>query len=401
MHRVGIIVLCALAACGSNETGNIAAPALGDTTHPAERGSPISALVDACGDGIATAAGAVIHRNSYLQQVTSSSAIFGWVTDSPAGEYVSITTPDGAEVGVARAEAESKAVRASGQNQMWATATGLAPNTTYCYRVANSEALMARTGFRTAPAADDPAPVRFLAFGDSGGGGTDQHLLEQQMLEFPSQLIIHTGDLAYDSGTLGQYEATVFDVYAELFRNLPFFPAAGNHDYKTSSGAPFQSVFALPNNEKWYSFDYGRVHFAALDTEASYGEQAAWLDADLAATTRPWKIVYMHRPPYSSGNHGSDTALRAKLAPIFQKHHVQLVLAGHDHDYERMIPQKGVAYVVTGGGGVGTRNVGKSSFTAFASEVIHFVYVEVGLDELILHAVDATGVEFDSMVVPR
>jgi hypothetical protein len=109
----------------------------------------------------------------------------------------------------------------------------------------------------------------------------------------------------------------------------------------------------------------------------------------------------MHRPPYSSGVHGSDTGLRAKLAPVLEKHHVQLVLAGHDHDYERMKPQNGVSYVVTGGGGVGTRSVGTSSFTAFSSEVIHFVYVEVGADELVLHAIDATGQEFDSMVVPR
>jgi hypothetical protein len=77
------------------------------------------------------------------------------------------------------------------------------------------------------------------------------------------------------------------------------------------------------------------------------------------------------------------------------------VLAGHDHNYERMVPQGGVAYIVTGGGGRGTYDVGKSSFTAFATEVIHFVYVEVGIDELVLHAIDGTGVEFDSAVVPR
>lgn len=109
----------------------------------------------------------------------------------------------------------------------------------------------------------------------------------------------------------------------------------------------------------------------------------------------------MHRPPYSSGLHGSDIALRELIAPVAEKHHVQLVLAGHDHDYERMIPQHGVAYVVTGGGGKGTYDVGSSSFSAFSEEVIHFVYIEVGIDELVLHAIDATGVEFDSMVVPR
>jgi 3',5'-cyclic AMP phosphodiesterase CpdA len=260
-----------------------------------------------------------------------------------------------------------------------------------------------RFGMRTAPAATSTKPVKFLAFGDSGGGGADQLQLRDQMQDVPYDLIVHTGDVAYDDGTIGQYEDNVFGIYAQLFSSLPFYPAAGNHDYATLQGAPFRDVFALPddNGEKWYSYDWGRIHFVALDTESDYATQAAWLDADLAATTAPWKIVYMHRPPYSSGNHGSDTTLRARLAPVLEKHGVQLVLAGHDHNYERMKPQNGVAYVVTGGGGKGTYNVGSSSFTAFSDEVIHFVQVEVGTDELVLHAIDANGEQFDSMVVPR
>jgi 3',5'-cyclic AMP phosphodiesterase CpdA len=274
----------------------------------------------------------------------------------------------------------------------------------YCYALVGAGGpLSERIGFRTAPAADGTEPIRFLAFGDSGGGGADQRALAEQMYAFPYDLIVHTGDIAYDDGTIGQFEDTVFGMYAPIFRHIPFFPAAGNHDYRTMQGAPFRAVFALPggNGERWYSYDWGRIHFAALDTEADYETQARWLDEDLAATSRPWKIVYLHRPPYSSGDHGSDTALRAALEPVLVKHRVQLVLAGHDHDYERMHPQQGVQHVVTGGGGRGTRPVGTSAFTAFSEEVIHFVYAEVGVDELVLHAIDATGAEFDSVVVPR
>ena len=223
------------------------------------------------------------------------------------------------------------------------------------------------------------------------------------MYGFPYSLIIHTGDIAYDSGSIGEFEDTVFKMYTPLLRHLPLFPAPGNHEYRTLKGAPFRAVFSLPggNAEKWYSYDWGRIHFAALDTEADYATQVRWLDDDLTATALPWKIVYFHKPPYSSGEHGSDMALRSTVAPIFEKHHVQLVLAGHDHDYERMHPQQGVAYIVTGGGGVGTRPVGTSSFTAFSEDVIHFVYADVRVDELVLHAIDATGAEFDSVVIPR
>jgi 3',5'-cyclic AMP phosphodiesterase CpdA len=263
--------------------------------------------------------------------------------------------------------------------------------------------MSSRTGFRTAPSPTDERSIKFLAFGDSGGGGSDQLALRDQMLDFPFEMMIHTGDVAYEDGSLKQFEDNVFGVYAELFKNIPFFPASGNHDYGTLDGAPFRDVFALPGGdaEEWYSYDWGRIHFVALDTEADYKTQAEWLDEDLAASKLPWKIVYMHRPPYSSGNHGSDTSLRRVLAPVLEKHGVQLVLTGHDHHYERTTPQNGVTYVVTGGGGRGTYSTGTSDFTAFGAEVIHFAYVEVGVDELVLHAVDGTGVEFDSVVVPR
>jgi 3',5'-cyclic AMP phosphodiesterase CpdA len=315
-----------------------------------------------------------------------------------------VTLPDARPASNVLGEREEVIVRRAGEHQKWAVLDGLSPGTVYCYAIVDGGVpLSERIGFRTAPAADSTAPIRFLAFGDSGDGGSDQRALAEQMYAFPYDLIVHTGDIAYDDGTIDQLEDTVFAMYAPIFRHIPLFPAAGNHDYRTMQGAPFRAVFALPggNGERWYSYDWGRIHFAALDTEADYQTQARWLDEDLAATSRPWKIVYLHKPPYSSGDHGSDTALRAALEPVLVKHRVQLVLAGHDHDYERMHPQQGVQHVVTGGGGRGTRPVGASAFTAFSEEVIHFVYAEVRVDELVLHAIDATGAEFDSVVIPR
>jgi acid phosphatase type 7 len=399
----GVVIV---AGCVGSRTGNVVAPQGGDRTHPASRASPVDTVRAACGDGAPTADGTVIARRPYLQQVTTTSAMVGWTTAAPQGEHVDVTLPDGTAVTSALASIDELALESDGDVQMWATVAGLQPDTIYCYTVANGSVLQERTGFRTAPTADNPAPVRFLAFGDSGGGGSDQKALLEQMYEVPYQLMIHTGDIAYDNGELGEFEANVFGVYQDLFRNIPFFPAAGNHEYNHSgSAAPFRSVFNLPggedNDRKWYSFDWGRVHFAALDTEASYATQAAWLDEDLTATKLPWKIVYLHRPPYSNGEHGSDTSLRRALAPVLDKHGVQLVLAGHDHNYERVLPQNGTYYVVTGGGGKGTRSVGSSAFTAFSAEVIHYVYGEATENELTLHAIDGTGVEFDSVVIAR
>ena len=400
-----VISLLGLVGCGLNQSGNVGASQTGDTSNPAARGSPLEALREACGDGEPTAIGAqAIKRHPYLQQVTTSSAMVGWSATELANPHVEVTLPDGTAVMTAPGEIEIGEVRMVGRSQMWAQLDALDPATTYCYALVDDTGpLTARTGFKTAPTADSTEPIRFLVYGDSGGGSSDQYDLLDQMHTVPHDLIVHTGDIAYDDGKLTEFENNVFRVYTDMFRNLPFFPIAGNHDYNTQNGAAYRDVFAIPGDsgEKWYSYDWGRVHFAAIDTEADYATQAAWLDADLAASSLPWKIVYMHRPTYSSGEHGSDLEARKAFAPVFERHGVQLVLAGHDHHYERMIPQHGVAYMVTGGGGRGTRATKQSSFTALVDEVIHFVMVEVGVDELVVHAIDATGQEFDSLVVPR
>jgi hypothetical protein len=402
LEHVLLVAMLPGAGCTLNESGNVSAGKVGDVSNPAERRSPLAELEAACGAGGPTAYGKqVLKRDSYLQGVSSTGATVGWVTSKQDGARIDVSPPGG-EVAAIDARRDAVYVRNAGEHQMWSGVDGLAPSSVYCYSVADATGAITRpTGFRTAPSADSTAPLRFLAFGDSGGGGSDQYALLEQMFTVPFEMMLHTGDIAYDNGSIAQYEVNVFGVYEKLFRSIPFFPAAGNHDYETLQGAPFRSVFDLPGEERWYSYDYGRVHFVALDTEASYKTQAAWLDEDLAATTQPWKIVYLHRPPYSSGEHGSDTSLRTALAPVLERHGVQLVLAGHDHNYERIAPQKGTHYVVTGGGGIGTRPVSNSSFTVLSEDVIHFVYGEVGVDEMVLHAIDATGREFDSVVIPR
>jgi hypothetical protein len=217
----------------------------------------------------------------------------------------------------------------------------------------------------------------------------------------PQDLIVHVGDIAYTSGTIDELEERTFAVYAPLLGYVPLYGIAGNHEHVTDDAAPFRAVFALPGNERWYSFDWGQVHFVGLDTEEDLDEQAAWLDADLAATDRPWKIVFMHEPPYSSGEHGSSASTRAAFAPILEAHGVQLALTGHDHHYERTVPIEGVTYVVTGGGG-GLRELeGTSAWTAHAEAAYHFLQIEVATEQLTLHAIADDGEQLDAVVIPR
>lgn len=318
-----------------------------------------------------------------------------------------IQRPDGAPVVSIPAELDDSARPVEGARQWRATVSGLEPETTYCYEIQVDGVAAARAGFRTAPAPGLGRVVRFVALGDSGSGSGDQYAVLQQLNTVPIDLVLHVGDMGYDHGKRIELEWNFFRVYERLLEKLPVFPASGNHEYDTEDAAPFREMFALPENggvagrERWYSYDWGDVHFVVLDTEQTGPLQAAWLDADLAASTRRWKIVYGHRPPYSSGSHGSDQLFRQHFVPILEKHQVPLVLTGHDHHYERTHALNGVTYIVTGGGGKGTRQAGSSAFTAFREAVCHFVWGEIAGDTLTLHVIDGVGVEFDSLVIRR
>jgi acid phosphatase type 7 len=399
------LVVGAVSACSANESGDLQAERFGDLSHLLTGGNPDTEIVVACGPATSPAGGSVLRRRPYLQQLTDRSAQILWVADrGAAAASVRLSLPDGSPAGEVTVTEDADASAPGGARQWVAAVEGLSPATTYCYEIRAGDALLRKAGFRTAPDRDRQT-ARFIALGDSGDGSRDQVAVTAQLRTVPFEFALHLGDLAYDSGTRGEIDGHYFQMYADLLEKFAMFPASGNHEYETEGAAPFREAFSLPANggpqggERWYSFDWGPAHLVALDTEQMVPAQAAWLDADLAASDRPWKVVYFHKPGFSSGAHGSNGPVQSLFVPVLVKHQVPLVLSGHDHDYERTTPIDGVTYVVTGGGGVGTRPVGSSSFTAFAESVCHFVYVTIDGDALTLHAIDATGQQFDSLVL--
>jgi hypothetical protein len=392
-----------------NQSGNVEASQLGDVSHPlTQRIDPEQAIAQACAAsaGATTVDGAFTKR-PFLQQMTDTSVHIDWTSAAEPAPSVVVTAPGEGAVATVAATGDDSVQAASGRRAWSAPVTGLMADTTYCYEIKAGDAVLGRAGFHTAPAAGQGKPIRFVAFGDSGTGSSDQMAAYTQLRTVPFDFLIHTGDVGYGNGTSTELQQHFFDVYADTLEDFPAFPSSGNHEYNSADAAPFREAFDLPTNggpsgtERWYSFDWGDAHFVALDTERTGPVQAKWLEADLAANKRPWTIVFNHKPPYSSGEHGNDGGFQTYFNPILEKYKVQLVLSGHDHDYERMNTMKGVTYVVTGGGGAGTRPVGKSSFTAFSEAVIHFVYVTIEGDTLTLHAIDGAGKEFDSVVIPR
>jgi hypothetical protein len=379
---------------------------------------------------------ATLVRQPFLQQMTSSSVKVVWATRELQSGAVLARTGTAAPASyaaTATAFPASVTGMANDYYQYEASIDGVNALTTYSYTLQmNGADLTAGTDqFTTAPA-PGTGTIRFIAFGDSGVGSPEQYALASLIAADHFNLMLHLGDIVYGSAagvgpaTHNGYQNWFFDAYRDLLRAKPMFPTIGNHDNALASAQAYRDVFVLPDNgasatypehaERFYSFDYGPVHFISLDTETAFLDatrrqvQLEWLRADLAATTRDWKVVFYHRPGYSSGaEHGSDLAIRNAFAPIFEQYGVQLVLNGHDHDYERTLPMKTggdpsaqpVTYVVSGGGGAPLYAVSGGSFTAFARSAHHYVRADVSSCQLTLQPIGLDGVAFDTLSLDR
>jgi predicted phosphodiesterase len=166
---------------------------------------------------------------------------------------------------------------------------------------------------------------------------------------FPFEFVLMMGDNMYGGESAQDYKVKFENVYRKLLdEKVKFYAALGNHD---ESNQRFYELFNM-NGEEYYNFKKGNVSFYALNSNYMDKKQIKWLEEKLAADTSTWKIAYFHHPPYSSGGkHGSSTELREVVEPIFVKHGVDVVLAGHEHFYERIKPQKGIYYFISGAGG--------------------------------------------------
>lgn len=208
--------------------------------------------------------------------------------------------------------------------------------------------------------------IRFAVIGDYGRAGADAAAVAEMVKSWQPDFIITTGDNNYPAGAASTIDQNIGQYYHDFIYPYVgnygegaavnrFFPTLGNHDWQTNDARPYLEYFTLPGNERYYDFVRGPVHFFALSADFNEPDgitenslQAEWLQQQLAASTAPWQLVYMHLPPYSSGHHGSHTIMRWPFA----QWGADAVISGHDHVYERII--KGdFPYFVNGTGGGG------------------------------------------------
>lgn len=321
----------------------------------------------------------------YLQSPTSTSIKVMWRTAFEADSRVTY----GTDANNLSGSVTDNAV----VNNHTVQLINLQPNTTYYYAVGTSTTLQSGPSalhkFKTPPPIGTVQPFSFWATGDFGKGNSNQVKVRESFVDYTADkgvdFWIWLGDNVYQDGTEQEYMTKVFDSiygYRDIMKYLPFLPAPGNHDYGvisnpvistdpvTHNGPYFDFVDVFKNGEcggvpsgteLYYSYDYGNAHFLSINSElgsvfnASHDWIGAspffsfsgspftqWLQADLAATDKQWKIVYFHQPPHTDGSHDSDQfwevnmkAMREVISPILESYGVDLVICGHSHVYER------------------------------------------------------------------
>ncbi len=224
------------------------------------------------------------------------------------------------------------------------------------------------------PVGQRDAGFRFAVIGDYGLAGIPEMDVADLVDTWTPDFVVTVGDNNYEFGEASTIVQNIGQYYCDYIHNPDapagqicagpaqnqFFPAPGNHDWNNTIGAPlspYLDYFTLPagqGNERYYDFVRGPIHFFALDSDirepdgtSSTSTQAQWLQGALASAAEPWKVVYFHHAPYSSGNvHGGEVYMQWP----FQQWGASVVLAGHDHIYERIL-HNGLTYFVNGLGG--------------------------------------------------
>ncbi len=288
--------------------------------------------------------------------------------------------------------------------------SGLTPGARYRYEVTGPGLTPTGGTFNAMP--DAFAPFRFVLYGDSRGGHAAHAAVMRGIAREGADFVVHTGDLV-GNGRVEEQWQRFFDIEREALRNAAWVPVVGNHELQGANREAIENFRRYvhseedsPRPELDYTLRYGNVRLVlanAFDNWTS-APMRAWLEDQLtrmrAEGPDDFVIVVLHWGMHSSGNHGENRALRAAgVADVFRRHGVDLVVAGHDHIYERG-EERGLRYIVTGGSGAPLYDRTTSHpYTQVFARQHHYVRVDVEREQLTLTALRVDGSVLDRFVI--
>jgi 3',5'-cyclic AMP phosphodiesterase CpdA len=247
--------------------------------------------------------------------------------------------------------------------------------------------------------------VKFAVIGDGGTGDAPQFEVATEMAQarrtFPFDFVLMVGDNFYG----GQAPTDLVKKFDRPYKPLldagvTFHAVLGNHDESYTVDYPPLNMAG----QRYYTFARRNVRFFAFDSNALDTGQLEWIEGALQRATEDWKVCYFHHPLYSNGaRHGGEVELRVRLEPLLRKYGVKVVFSGHDHDYERLVPQYGIQYFVTGSAGQLRRGgLNRSATTAAGYDDDRtFLLIEIDGDALFFEALSRTGAVVDSGTILR
>ena len=343
-------------------------------------------LAAACPAGTTAAAlvrGPYVQMGHYTNQAT-----IVWRTDSSSDSAV--------DYGLTTSYGQTATGPSGWQHEV--TLTGLIPGTTYYYRVRSGGATLASASFRSGKSPGTPFRIGLFSDAHYGANPAIGTLLAQAAPD----LLLAVGDVS-DDGLYADLDTNIFGPLGQVLSAAPLYWTPGNHDVRDDF-AVCREAFVLPGNELSYWFEYADAQIVSLNAEGLPG--TGWLANALAASSKPWKIVFFHEPAYSpDGGHGEEETIRDQYVPILEQHGVDLVVSGHNHFYWRSAPIDGVQYLITGPTGSRTREAGNtpcySQWVVNGSEAQTFILLDIAGTRLRVQTFDAAGNLRDETALDR
>lgn len=257
--------------------------------------------------------------------------------------------------------------------------------------------------------------LRFAVIGDVGRGDQAQYDTAAELARwrerFDFSFVLMLGDNIYGPGTPEDFSLRFERPYKTLLdAGVRFYAANGNHDPPSILDYPLYHM----GGNRYYTFTRSEgplgpagprtVRFFAIDTVRLDVEQLAWLRRELAASNSDWEICFFHHPIYTSGRYQNQSVrLRRALEPILVRFGADVALAGHEHFYERLFPQRGVLHFISGAGGaLRVDDIRPSHLTAAGfDDDTHFMLMEISGDTLYFQVVSRLGQTIDAGRVQR